>query len=437
MHLRNLTFCVFNLATIIGFAVTAMSQEDSNQPVREAEADQQVSSDVPGKGTYVESELIGVWQQEAAERARLNALVEATERARDVAAAEKASAAAAVQQAQDLVKKIALEQELEQENAQSDETDTASSKLQDAQRDHDALRYLLAVRQTRELDEARRLALARDLQGNRALNWWIVNAVRNQSAVSEYWIGVQCEPAAETGVLVAGLDQPVNVKGGLTVNAVTENSPAKAAGVQENDVILYMNNKPTNQIEDLVAAIAENKDQSATLSLVRDQRVTTLSITPAKRQADTGELNVPHTSLSPAVSAESPKEFEAKIKYSPNASPEFTIEQDGKKWIVTVETIGELPEGLRPFAQSVVLSLGSITHGSALSPDAFLRYRLGVIPEYTPGTHSFVPTTGTDPHRLLRFYHVLPKDPNKIESKLDHLQTQLDELKSQIEKLEK
>ncbi len=295
-----------------------------------------------------------------------------------------------------------------------------------------------------------------DVQANTALQDFVVGRVsgygNSADQSQDFWIGVQCEPSAEVQVRMdQSSDRLVTLKGGLRINAVTAESPAQTAGIVEQDVILFMNDRATNQIEELVAAIDENGEKPATLQIVREHNPMTLSITPLKRpQGETLKEGVDFTGVDlnvnpqwlryhgvPAVygSAELPKlpsGFEANVHFVGGEQPEFKIKSSDQSWTVTGENIDQLPEEVRPFAQHVLgmLSSGQTSNWRAV-PD---QYYNNAVEGLKSPTLRYVPTLGVYARRADLAAEV---DGPAIDGKLDQLQKQVNELREMIERLEK
>lgn len=109
-----------------------------------------------------------------------------------------------------------------------------------------------------------------------------------QSEPGKYWIGLLCVDAGEALREQLGLEPDV----GLLVEAVTEDAPAKKAGVQKNDVVISLQvasddpkaePKPLKQVTELVEAVQKTETKPLRLTLVRRGQKQTLEVTPAER----------------------------------------------------------------------------------------------------------------------------------------------------------
>lgn len=104
----------------------------------------------------------------------------------------------------------------------------------------------------------------------------------------KYWIGLLCVDAGEALREQLGLEAEV----GLLVEAVTDEAPAKKAGVQKNDVLVSLlvpsddpkaEPKPLKQVVELVEAVQKTEAKPLRLTLVRRGQKQTIEITPAER----------------------------------------------------------------------------------------------------------------------------------------------------------
>jgi len=97
-----------------------------------------------------------------------------------------------------------------------------------------------------------------------------------------YRIGVQCIQSE----IVDGEDA-TEVKEGLEVKAVFEDSPASRAGLKEGDFLLTVDATKINKISDLSNALQEagKKEQEVTIEAKRDEKVIIVSIKPTKMKS--------------------------------------------------------------------------------------------------------------------------------------------------------
>ncbi len=87
-------------------------------------------------------------------------------------------------------------------------------------------------------------------------------------------IGVSLTPLTKQLAAHFGVD------GGALVANVRENSPAAKAGLKAGDIIVEAEGKPVKGEGDLIRLLAEKKEGSVTLTIVRDRNRQNISVTP-------------------------------------------------------------------------------------------------------------------------------------------------------------
>jgi membrane-associated protease RseP (regulator of RpoE activity) len=118
------------------------------------------------------------------------------------------------------------------------------------------------------------VATAEDLQ---------VPAVESDAKLSEYWIGVLCQPELPE-VLRAQVELP---KGqGLLVEEVVPEGPGAKVGIRPMDILVKIDGKSIGKIADLVAAVDEAKEKEVSIELLRKGKSQTVKVVPAKRPAE-------------------------------------------------------------------------------------------------------------------------------------------------------
>jgi serine protease Do len=103
-----------------------------------------------------------------------------------------------------------------------------------------------------------------------------------ESASASYYIGVPANPVDET--LRSHLGLPDGQ--GLIVTDVVPDSPAAKAGLQKNDILLKLGDKPLTDVDSLVAQIQAVGGKAAPLEVIRGGKPRTISITPERRKAE-------------------------------------------------------------------------------------------------------------------------------------------------------
>ena len=99
-------------------------------------------------------------------------------------------------------------------------------------------------------------------------------------ALGEYYVGVYVEPADPA--LVAQL----NIEGGIVVRHVVPGSPAEAAGVKPNDIMLRAGDSPLLVVCSLGAEVNQAGAKEVHFELIRAGKPLSLTMTPSKRPAE-------------------------------------------------------------------------------------------------------------------------------------------------------
>ncbi len=87
------------------------------------------------------------------------------------------------------------------------------------------------------------------------------------------------EPKGEERVGEVGLEPP------LVIGQIEPGFPAAKANIQQGDILVSVNGTPIHMLDDLQAALQQNKDTSVQLTILRDRKEFTLPITPELRDS--------------------------------------------------------------------------------------------------------------------------------------------------------
>ena len=254
---------------------------------------------------------------------------------------------------------------------------------------------------------------------------------------SPYWIGIQCDSAEKYEVKVSD-SHVVTAEGGLKINAVTSDSPAESAGIETGDVIVFLNEKPTNNIVELVAAIDQCKDTQVDVVVVRDQEMITLEIVPALRKVgeDSDDIEQPSDSeqanivIDFAMANQTiPESFEAVVRFKLGEPLSITIKNDEEEWEVeTKASVDQLPQDAQPFANHVFKA-----NSSWVDTNPNPLWTAGGYPD---GVYEVVPQSWNR-SRKIQLQLVDPDNhtPETTESRLDQIQDQLEQLSEAIKEL--
>jgi S1-C subfamily serine protease len=107
----------------------------------------------------------------------------------------------------------------------------------------------------------------------------IVEAILTKGTVSRGYLGITTQGAR----LPSAAASEVGRETGLLVTYVEADSPAERAGVVLGDVIVAFGDVPTEDMDDLFAALADAAGQTARLTLVRGGKVTTVEALVGER----------------------------------------------------------------------------------------------------------------------------------------------------------
>ena len=129
-----------------------------------------------------------------------------------------------------------------------------------------------------------------------------------------YRIGIQCNAmTSEDG------GEQSDVRVGLEVQAVVDDSPAKKAGINEGDVLMTVNGTKIAKIMDLTSQLQEagKEDKEVTIELKRDEKIVTVTVKPSKMKSSDIELENIRLSLPTGgyvVNAEAMKGYQEQMK---------------------------------------------------------------------------------------------------------------------------
>ncbi len=103
----------------------------------------------------------------------------------------------------------------------------------------------------------------------------VVADLEDDGTVTRGWLGVQIRPMTEEVADVLGYDGPR----GAVVEAVMEDSPAEAAGLQNGDIILSFGQTEITELRDLTRAVAETQpDTTADMTVLRKGETETYEV---------------------------------------------------------------------------------------------------------------------------------------------------------------
>ena len=225
-------------------------------------------------------------------------------------------------------------------------------------------------------------------------------------ATPERWIGVVCTPLGEP--LRAQLK--IAEGQGLLVHEVVPDSPAAKAGLQRNDIVLTVNDKPLDSPADLVAAVRAASDDGLELKILRKGAEKTISIQPAQRPDDRSTRGVPTAEeheiriwdamedgagmfnrdgrglrlrrIAPGISMWTakplPDDVSILIKKEGNKPAEITVKQGDQKWEVTGDQLNQLPAKVRGYITGLAHGITGANISVALPEEIERRFYKGL-----------------------------------------------------------
>jgi serine protease Do len=104
----------------------------------------------------------------------------------------------------------------------------------------------------------------------------VVAELAEDGTVTRGWLGVSIRPMSDEVAQVLGFDKSK----GAVIQAISKDSPAEAAGLQEGDIILSFDNNQIEALRDLTRAVAaKDPDDTATVTVFRRGKEMELDVT--------------------------------------------------------------------------------------------------------------------------------------------------------------
>jgi serine protease Do len=121
----------------------------------------------------------------------------------------------------------------------------------------------------------------------------VANQLQQDGTVTRGWLGVLIQPVTSDLAEAFGLDKP---EGSLVAKVISD-SPALAAGIKNEDIILSFNGTPINKNSDLPPIVASTPvGSSVPVEILRGGKKMTLQVTIGKLPGDTDTLASAKTS---------------------------------------------------------------------------------------------------------------------------------------------
>jgi C-terminal processing protease CtpA/Prc len=135
------------------------------------------------------------------------------------------------------------------------------------------------------------------------------NKIRNGDGTFTINMGSYRRIGIGTQTLTKQLAEYFGVSEGILVTSVADNSAAAKAGLKAGDVITAIDGEKVDSPGDITRAINKKEDGPVTLTVVRDRSSRSITVTPEKPPAGTGDIRtivVPQIEI-PAVTVSTPR----------------------------------------------------------------------------------------------------------------------------------
>ncbi len=223
--------------------------------------------------------------------------------------------------------------------------------------------------------------------------------------VGEYWIGVTCiRVAALSEEQLDALHPPEDH--GLLVSHVEPETPAAAAGIEADDIILAVGGAPLEDVRDLIEAVEEAGQAGAELQLTifREGETFEVGVTPAERpewaSPQPGEptmrrwlprepmegwerweapfrLQVPRPGAIVGRPVEIPDDLALQIEKRGSEPAEITVSRGDEQWTVEEGELDALPRDVRGHVEAMLRGLAGTGRVPIVWPrEAAEPYRL-------------------------------------------------------------
>lgn len=304
----------------------------------------------------------------------------------------------------------------------------------------------------------------------------------------EYWLGLMCSELEDPLLM-----KHLNLGYGVVVMEVVPESPAAAAGLQAQDILIQVGEEPLKNLKTLVDTTEKTKEAPLSLTLIREGQKQTVTVTPAKRPAQpahgataeaeaTQEMNLLQESLRlkewmpqiveqgdangtkmvfvmpgfvlPDQIKDFPNDLEVTITKKGADPAKVKVKRGDQEWEVDAKSVDELPEDIRPFVQQMLGGQVSMSFSSdkslfvpgaplnvhKLAPDATLKRTFKVAPKLELQTEVIegklpAQVRAKIDRRLKEAHEKLQKaDSDATTEALEKVQQELKELREQLEK---
>ena len=202
--------------------------------------------------------------------------------------------------------------------------------------------------------------------------------LNGQAAGGRYWLGVQTIPLSDLNQEMRDELKLEEGASGVVIDAVVEESPAAAAGLQRMDVIVRANDQPVEDVGGLIEIVARVDGNKLTLEVVRSGEELEVQVTPVERPITftipqegyrlenfsvmrgfaPGAAGVTQLSLK---TVEIPDGMSLQVTRHGNEPAQIKVDFEGESYEVTSESLDTLPESIR---EQVRAALSGIDEGA-------------------------------------------------------------------------
>ncbi|MCA9199850.1 MAG: PDZ domain-containing protein [Planctomycetales bacterium] len=264
--------------------------------------------------------------------------------------------------------------------------------------------------------------------------------VRRGANAHAFWIGVQCQPNVEGNA--------AEISEGVEVIGVMDDSPAAKAGLQKGDRIVKIGDADLNAVSQLIQAVQEHGSETMKLTIKRNDESLEIEVTPEKRpQMQFAEdlQMVPGMNprmmeeirrlmeqqpggmgfqfFGPGMVLEDEMDFPGNMSVSVtregDGPAQIKIEKDGKTYEVDENSLDQLPEDIRPWAERFL--------GKSAGLGALPKQFRAKVQDLLPGNQRVEVHVEADAD--------VDADSSAKEDRIDQLEKQVRELQKQIQQL--
>jgi|GEM_PF-1403813 len=293
------------------------------------------------------------------------------------------------------------------------------------------------------------------------------SAARSVTDISQdrYWLGVQV--AVPTDEQRKELKLPD--KQGIIIVDVIAESPAAKAGLKTNDVLLKVDGKALESVNDLIEAVQRAKEKTMKLEVQREGKTKTIEVAPAKRPAGMFDFDLtfpagkewddlmawlqrfrrgevkpgeepfrfrlfgPGVIIPPdwdmtiesLVGKNLPEDMTIVVTKTGKDPARIVVKQGDQKWEVTEKELDKLPEGVRSHVERM-LGRFPFGFGATVRAPKIIQAPKAVQPEAVKPVEK----------PQLKVVPAPPESESPLEKRLKELSERIEKLQQAVERLE-